>query len=232
MAARRSLAGLDLRRLRLALAFFFLALAIPAGLLVHQAYGQLKWEAFHQYRTLAEELATRIDGRIGRLITKEESRSYADYGFLVVAGDPAANFLQPSPLSAFPVTSDIPGLVGYFQVDAKGDFSTPLVPASPSLAASYGISGPELVERRDLQERILRILSRNHLVQEPHEADRKAKLGTADALAPERSTPVSSGRLGTWSSVTGGESTRSEARPALKDKAEAQAAFDRLDQFR
>jgi signal transduction histidine kinase len=232
MAPRRSLAGLDPRRLRLALALFFLALAVPAGLLVHQAYGQLKWEAFHQYRTLSEELATRIDGRIGRLIAKEESRSYADYGFLVVAGDPAANFLQPSPLSAFPVSSDIPGLVGYFQVDAKGDFSTPLVPASRSLAASYGISGPELVERRDLQDRILRILSRNHLVQEPRAADRKAKLGKADAGASERSTPASSGRLGTWSNVTGGEFSRSEARPALKDKAEAQAAFDRLDQIR
>ena len=70
----------------------------------------------------AEELTRRIDGRLDRLIAEEESRSFADYRFLVVAGDPAANYLQPSPLASFPVASDIPGLLGYFQVDSEGEF--------------------------------------------------------------------------------------------------------------
>ena len=123
-----SLTGLDRKKLRRWLAVFFLSLAIPTGILVYQAYSQLKWEAFHQYRVLAEELAARIDARIVQLINTEESRSFADYTFLNVAGDPAANFLQRSPLSAYPHTSPIPGLVGYFQVDAQGEFTTPLVP--------------------------------------------------------------------------------------------------------
>lgn len=229
---RRSLAGLDPRRLRLALALFFLALAVPAGILVHQAYDQLKWEAFHQYRILAEELSARIDGRIGRLIAKEESRSYADYGFLVVAGDPAVNFLQPSPLSAFPVSSDIPGLLGYFQVDAEGVFSTPLVPASQAMAASYGISGPELTQRRELQEQILLVLSRNQLVQGPRAAELEANLSTGDKGALGRSIPPSPARSGSKPEVTGGEFYRSKGRPAVEEKAKAQAAFDRLDQIR
>ena len=76
----------------------------------------------------AEELAARIDERLGDLIAEEEARSFADYGFLVVTGDPAASFLQRSALAAYPVRSAIPGLVGYFQVDAEGVLSTPLLP--------------------------------------------------------------------------------------------------------
>ena len=125
---RNSLTGLDRKTLRRWLAVFFLALAIPTGILVYQAYSQLKWEAFHQYRVLAEELAARIDARIVQLVNVEEARSFADYAFLNVAGDPAANFLQRSPLSAYPHGSPIPGLVGYFQVDTDGAFTTPLVP--------------------------------------------------------------------------------------------------------
>ena len=106
------------------------------------------------------------------------------------AGDPAANFLQPSPLSAFPVSSDIPGLVGFFQVDARGDFSTPLVPSAPSLAGSYGISEPELALRRSLQDRIREILSKNRLVEAPRVGERTAepaKSGTAESKrAPTR----------------------------------------------
>jgi signal transduction histidine kinase len=155
----------DSRRLRLILLAFFLALALPALILARQAYGQLKWEAFHQHRLLAEELAARIDRRLNELIQAEEARAFADYAFLVVAGDPAANFLQHSPLSAYPPAADIPGLLGYFQIDADDVFSTPLLPPSAAQASSYGIDGQQLVERGSLQERIRQILSENRLVQ-------------------------------------------------------------------
>jgi hypothetical protein len=36
-------------RLTLLLLLFFLALALPTSILVYQAYGQLKWEAFYQH---------------------------------------------------------------------------------------------------------------------------------------------------------------------------------------
>jgi signal transduction histidine kinase len=162
---RNSLTGLDRKRLRLWLAVFFLALAIPTGILVYQAYSQLKWEAFHQYRILAGELAERIDSRIVQLINAEEARSFADYAFLTVAGDPAANFLQRSPLSAYPPQSSIPGLVGYFQVGSDGAFTTPLVPPVGTVASSYGLSAAELDQRQALQQHIEQILSRNRLVQ-------------------------------------------------------------------
>ena len=117
--------GLDKKRLRWFLLFFFLALAIPTGFLIWQAYSQLKWEAFHQYRGMAEEQTRRIDVSVIALINSMEAYTFADYAFLVVTGDPSANFLQRSTLSNYPISEQVPGLVGHFQIGSAGEFSTP-----------------------------------------------------------------------------------------------------------
>ena len=161
---RASLTGLDRTGLKLALGLFFLALAMPTAILVHHAYGQLKWEAFHQHRVLAEELVSRIDARLVTLVGHEEARSFSDYAFLVVAGDPSASFVQRSVLSAYPIRSPIPGLVGYFQVDDQGKFSTPLLPELTSSAGDYGIPDAEREQRLVLQQQLHAILSENRLV--------------------------------------------------------------------
>ncbi len=151
--------------LRAVLLLFFLALATPTAILVYQAFGQLKWEAFHQHRLMAEELALRIDKRLIALIESEESHTFADYSFLVVAGDPTANLLQRSKLSSYPVSAQIPGLLAYFQVDAEGGFSTPLLPQQGPDPASYGIPAAEYKQRQVLQQQIRQVLSQNRLVQ-------------------------------------------------------------------
>ena len=119
------LGGLTRRKLRGWLALFFLALAVPTAVLIAEAYDELKWEAIYRQRLLAEELAGRIDNRLKALVGHEGQRSFTDYAFLNVTGD----LLQRSPLSAYPVASPVPGLVGHFQVDTGGAFSTPLTPA-------------------------------------------------------------------------------------------------------
>ena len=128
MLPKKLIEGFDRIRLRNFLALFFLALTVPAAILIWQAYSQLKWEAFHQYRGVAEELTQRIDARLNDMINTADARSFADYTFLVVSGDPSANFVQRSPLSAYPVTADLPGVLGYFQVDTNGRFSSPVLP--------------------------------------------------------------------------------------------------------
>lgn len=165
MMASNKLTGLDKTRLRRWLLFFFLAVAIPTALLIQQSYSQLKWEAFHQHQITAEELASRIDNQFLELIAVEEQRPFTDYSFLNVAGDPTANFLQRSPLSQFPVESAIPGMMGYFQVDAAGQLKMPLLPELLEQADSYGISKSELLARTDLFNSIQSILSDNRLVQ-------------------------------------------------------------------
>jgi two-component system phosphate regulon sensor histidine kinase PhoR len=229
---RASLAGLDRKRLRLGLGLFFLALAVPTGILIRHAYSQLKWEAFHRHQAVAEELAARIDTRLERLFAEEEARAFTDYAFLVVAGDPSASFLQRSPLSVYPVASGIPGLIGYFQVDARGAFSTPLLPLAGTEPAALGINDRELQQRLALADRIRTILGENRLVgsfrsdtpaeQPPPEAgERKSRL--------ERET-VGSGAGEGMTGPPSGEVAVAPAAKAFEERVTGQAAFDRLNE--
>ena len=185
MAVRSSaLSSLNLRRLRIWLLVFFIALMIPVALLVTRAYEELQWEAFYQQRVQAEELTSRIDQHLVELISHEEQRSYTDYAFLNITGSKQVNFLQRSPLASFPVKSDIPGLLGYFQVDADGQFTTPLLPDDPN-ADRYGIPDDEYRQRLGLQLRLLDILDRNQLVKaEPQVPKRKRATDFSDATLP------------------------------------------------
>src|SRR5881394_1880932 len=182
---------LDERRLALLLGAFFLALAIPAAVLIAQAYDQLKWEAFHRNQLLAEDLAARVDAGLRAAVATEEARSFGDYSFLVVAGDAAANFVQRSPLSAFPVAGAVPGTLGYFQVDALGALTTPLVPGADVDAASYGIGADELAARRALFGSLSAALAANRLVPRaletpPADEERDAKLRDDGAPLAQR----------------------------------------------
>jgi signal transduction histidine kinase len=220
-----ALTGLDRKGLRRWLAVFFLALAVPTGILVYQAWSQLKWEAFHQHRVLAEELAARIDARIVQLIDAEEARAFADYAFLNVAGDPSANFLQRSPLSAYPHTSPMPGLIGYFQVDTDGAFTTPLLPPAGTVASSYGISDGELQQRLALQQKIEQILSRNRLVQ-----DRKtAAVTSGEAAGGALHANQARRDKDALESPVLDDRAMSATRELTEARVPGQAAFDRLN---
>ncbi len=197
--------GPDARRLRLVLGLFFLALAAPTAVLVYKAYDQLKWEVFHQFRTQSEELGTRIDRRLAALIAAEQTRPFGDYGFLAGA-DPETGYRQPSPLSLLPIRSDIPGLIGWFQVDADGTFRTPLLPSDDGTPLVQGV--PDLVQREAIAKEIRGVLTRNRLVDLPADADRG--LTTPDQNPEPRAEE-------TFAAADEGESWVS-----------GQAAFDRL----
>jgi signal transduction histidine kinase len=171
---RGFLERLDERGVRAVLAAFFLALAIPAAVLIGQAYSQLKWEAFRGTQLVAEELATRIDAGLRAAIAAEDARSFGDYSFLVVEGDAAANFVQRSALAAFPVTSAIPGALGYFQVDAAGRLTTPLLPDGGAAAATYGIGAEEEAARAARVAELREVLARNRLVRAARDEPRAA----------------------------------------------------------
>ena len=180
MLPKSLIKGFDKGRLKGLLAVFFLALAVPTGVLIWQAYGQLKWEAFHQYRGVAEGLSNRIDSVLMSQLDTAEARSFADYTFLVVAGDQELNFVQRSPLSEFPVAQDLPGIIGYFQVGTEGEFSTPLLPQGNADPASFGISAEEFKQRTGVALKIREILSDNRLVRRQATG---ARLGVASLPA-------------------------------------------------
>ncbi len=206
---KNTLTSLDKKKLQRWLLMFFFALAIPTAILIQQSYSRLKWETFHQHQLLADELSNRIDSEFLRLIALEDQRSFTDYSFLNIAGNPKANLLQRSPLSTFPIESEITGLIGYFQVDSEGQLLTPLLPdliKPGNKANSYGIDDQELVLRSQLQNQIQNILSQNSLVknapQTPVQASIKAQdelrrnMGARKSEKEEGATSILSGLFG------------------------------------
>lgn len=149
------------------IAFFFI-LAIPSLVLSYQAYQQLRWQNLHQIRQVALEFTQRVDNALRQAIVLEEARSDTDYTFFVLAGSPEARFVQRSELSKFPVSSDLQGLIGYFQIDDAGNFSSPLLPSayvqSEVVPSLYGISKQENQQRLQLEQQLKQILSENQLV--------------------------------------------------------------------
>jgi signal transduction histidine kinase len=208
------------RRLTMLLVLFFVALALPTSILVYQAYGQLKWEAFYQHQRLARELTLRIDDGFRDLIVREENRPVSDYEFLNVTGTESAAFLQRSPLSQFPLEVEVPGLLGYFQVDAAGKLRTPIVPEAN--ASSYGISASDLQQREQQEGRIRAILDQNRLVGKSDIAAAPATIGEIIAEEEVAEERVDSPALATeLYSISSGI--------AIDDgEAQGQAGFDQL----
>lgn len=158
-------------RLRWSLLALFLIILLPFIVLVIETQRQMKWEAFYQYQSLADELAQTIDRSMQQIISREETFSYQDYQFFTVPADlqnsdtnQVTNVIQQSRLASFPVVSEVPGLIGYFQVDDQGVFSTPLLPNDPTLTG-LSIAISNLQQRQLLQDQLLTILSKNQLVQ-------------------------------------------------------------------
>lgn len=95
--------------------------------------------------------------RARAVLAAESARPAMDYAFLNLAGNPQANFVQGSPLAAFLLPAGVPGLVGYFEVDAHGRFATPLLPPGAD-AARFGVPPAELSQRQALAGRMADIL--------------------------------------------------------------------------
>ncbi len=208
------------RRLKILLLAFFIALALPTSILVYQAYGQLKWEAFHQHQLLARELSLRIDAQFQELIEREENRPITDYVFLNIAGTEESAFLQRSPLSQFPLATDIPGLLGYFQVDSAGQLQTPTVPREN--ASDYGISTDELRQRLDQEDRLRAILGQNRLVKRAE----VSPVIAASPMASEVQAPIAE----VTPSLEAEEELAEEASSySVEDDAQGLSMFDSLN---
>lgn len=135
-------------KLRTFLFGLWLLLLVPTLFLGYQTYQRLQFEALHQYRTLAETLTDGIASSLGLAVQQESARDPAEYGFSL--GE------SRSPLSSLTPTSGLPGIVGYFQVDAQGELSSPVMPAGAELG---DISVEELalrqLKRRSIENALL-----------------------------------------------------------------------------
>ncbi|MFT5503638.1 MAG: signal transduction histidine kinase [Gammaproteobacteria bacterium] len=188
---------MNLSRLRLFVISFMTALMVPSVVLVMQAYDQLKWEAIHQHQQLARELVLRMDAGFQSIVKREERRAFSDYSFLNVEGSGGNTFLQRSPLSIYPPRSDIPGLVGYFQINPDGQLRSPAVPDSQD--KTPGIDAAELGLRLAQESYLRAILSANRLnvhdAPVAEETAEEAEFETATATITEFDQALASAAL-------------------------------------
>ena len=190
---RMGLKQLTLKQLRLLLASFFVAIITPTGVLIYQAYDQIKWEAFHQQQRQAQELVTRIDQAYRQHIDAESARAFTDYTFLNIVGNKQSNLIQRSPLSQFPLNNKLKGVMGYFQIDHKGQFTTPLLPYDRNTQA-LGLSKEEYAQRLAVQDIVFNVLHQNDLLKSKPSLSASSpapipqKEGTTTALADSLSS--------------------------------------------
>jgi len=215
------------RQLRLVLISFFIALAIPVIILISQAYSQLKWEAFHRHQLMSSELTTRIDRKLSVIISIEEKRAFTEYAFLNISGSSSSSFLRRSPLSQNYNESNIPGLIGYFQIDHLDRFSTPLLPINIKHANKYHITNLEQKNRQTIQTKIQSILSKNKLIKiKKPQADNKANIINGITLSEKKSAGKFNGQAPSASpTITKQEKSEAEVAEIIQ----SQAAFEELN---
>ncbi len=148
------------RRLLFWLVVFFIGISLPVYFLVHKVYSQLENETWYQQRHQAELLVERIEQQLLAKLQIEQDRPIAEYNFFNVLENrllqsATVNF---SPLSAIPPKSDIPGLIGYFQVDPDGSFHIPALPKFDDKFQA-GLSASSLAIRMALKAKLQGLLA-------------------------------------------------------------------------
>lgn len=143
------------RRLGLALFAFVICICAPLSLLIHYVHLEVRRENARQAQEWASDILAQLSSRVAELLRSEQLRPFSDYSFF----DYQSNFslnkvaaLRQSPLAYFPPRTDLPGLVGYFQIATDGVFESPLLPQiNPNSLDKLG----ELIPEQELSARYL-----------------------------------------------------------------------------
>ena len=151
------------KRLIFWLLLFFVSIAIPVYFLLHTVYSQLANETWYRQRNQAELLVERIEQQLLEKLQGEQDRPIAEYSFFNVLENTllqstSVNF---SPLSQLPPKSDIPGLIGYFQIEPDGSFHIPALPEfNTDLQSNLqsGLSAETLEARLALKDKLRSLL--------------------------------------------------------------------------
>jgi signal transduction histidine kinase len=114
------------KKLKILILIFCLALSIPLGYFVLRTYWSLEQEEISELRYFAVTLFDQMEEELASFVLKEESRPVDQYRYYYMPPQEISTSqnLVPSPLSQPPQKSYI---LGYFQNDPDGSFQTPLV---------------------------------------------------------------------------------------------------------
>ena len=117
------------RRLLLTLVIFVAALAAPLSFVFFLAYQNVYQDNLGNYQQLAEQVVGEVEKQISELSAIEMKRPFEHYSYFNVSSDSSLpQSLQRSPLAQGDMLDLYPGLVGFFQIDADNQLTTPYLP--------------------------------------------------------------------------------------------------------
>lgn len=113
-----------MKRFKLIILVFSIAVAVPLAFLTVRTYRSLAQEEVAQLRYFAETLFDEMENELARLIEREESRAVDEFNYFVpFERDAEAKDRERSPLS-IPPSEDY--ILGYLQNNPDGSFQTPI----------------------------------------------------------------------------------------------------------
>jgi signal transduction histidine kinase len=120
------------KRLKILILIFCLALSIPLAYFVFRTYRSLEQEDVAQLRYFAVTIFDQMEEELASLVIKEEKRPIDQYSYNYLAPGQVSGSerLSRSPLSQPPKD---PYILGYLQNNPDGSFSTPLVESDGSI---------------------------------------------------------------------------------------------------
>ncbi|MBK8972647.1 MAG: HAMP domain-containing histidine kinase [Hahellaceae bacterium] len=191
-----TLSGFSVGRLRILLITLYSLLLIPSALLFWQALQQIEWDVFLTYQEKARTNLKTIDEPLQQWIERENRRSAEDYQFArAIRGSNAPVIYVPGPLSTFP-NADIPGLMGYFEVDAQGNLSTPLLPLESEPESIQTLPLPDRVARENVRLTLVEVLTRNPIPGDPDALPRPSAPAVKARVAKPTEESASEAHLG------------------------------------
>ncbi|MHC1743475.1 MAG: sensor histidine kinase [Syntrophobacteraceae bacterium] len=111
-----------MRRLRALILVFVVALAVPLGYLVHRTHGSLEQEETAELRFFANTLFDQMEQELAALVQREERRPVDEYQPFSPGSVGDRWEGAGSPLARAPAE---PYILGYFQSNPDGSFTTP-----------------------------------------------------------------------------------------------------------
>jgi signal transduction histidine kinase len=119
-----------MKKLKLQFGLFFFLLALALGFLLLNSYRQMGIEEKSLWVGMSEKVFNQMQATISDFLTQEDGRSFSEYRYYQALPGPGMKEqnLSLSPLSEILAEDDSRGLLGYFQIDPDGSFSTPYLP--------------------------------------------------------------------------------------------------------
>ena len=170
-----------MRKLKLLILLFSLALCIPLAYFVLRTYDGLAQEEVATLSYFAEALFDEMEQTLAVMVQKEESRAIDEYNFLISPSSrqSEAGEMQPSPLSQ---PSEDNFILGYFQNNPDGSFQTPLVDRDGNLPTSRSNIVAELKNANQIFNR-MRVVDTDRIQSLPAEIVAKEKAGPKPGFA-------------------------------------------------